>query len=87
MRITLPLTGKYCQRHGGTDPYMEKWYCDDCAVEGINKCKCGAFARGFSEALCSQIYCEKDCGENLLYIGYGPAKFLWNQGYRGHIDD
>ena len=85
----MSATGKFCEKHGGTveqgDAY---WLCDTCARTNINKCKCGAHARYFGEAMLRSISCEAECGENLVTICYdGDIRQMWNDGIRGSYEE
>lgn len=83
--MPLKKTGMLCAKHGGTCSQADAaWCCDECAIIGYAKCKCGGNARGFGEALFSMVGCE-ECEEAVGGVGI-DARALWNQGVRGHVE-
>ena len=80
--MPMRKTGRLCAKHGGDcHPGDAAWLCDQCAIVGYKKCKCGGNARGFGEALFSVAGCE-ECEESVSGIDI-DARALWNQGVRG----
>lgn len=86
--IQLPRY-RFCQDHGGDLPYVEKFLCDTCAREGINRCGCGSHARlaggKWLGKWLSGIVCER-CDQVLFIFGYcDDIEDRWNEGQRGYI--
>lgn len=84
------MVGRFCEKHGGDVSISNAyWLCDTCARDGIDKCKCGAHARYFGEAMLCSINCEDNCGESLTTINDSSSNVrkLWNEGIRGRVED
>lgn len=80
--MPMRKTGLLCEKHGGTVRADDAaWCCDQCAIVGLVKCKCGGNARGFGEALFSCVGCE-ECEESVSGVGVN-TRDLWNAGVRG----
>lgn len=73
-----------CLKHGGDYAGQDAfWYCDLCARDQIDPCKCGSAARYFGEALCCTVTCES-CDEFVTYVGCDvDVRDEWNKGNRG----
>ena len=80
-------TGKLCEKHGGDCAGQDAfWYCDKCARDRIDPCKCGSPARYFGEALMCSVFCES-CDEFVMHVGDEiNVRDKWNRGIRGVVD-